>query len=103
VADVPSEDELREAVARLRVGDLLAQTLVSVVSLGFAKLEPGEGRDPEQARIAIESVRVLTPILEGAADDSLLRDLEGARSSLQLAYVRAVEEDRAADEQPGEG
>ncbi len=95
------EDELREAIARLRVGDLLAQTLVSVVSLGFAKLEPGDARDPEQARIAIEAVRALAPVLEGSADEALLRDLEGARSSLQLAYVRAVDEDRAGDEQPG--
>jgi hypothetical protein len=99
VAD--GEDELREAVARLRVGDLLAQTLVSVVSIGFAKLEPGDGRDLEQARVAIEAVRTLMPILEGGADDELLRDLEAARSSLQLAYVRAVEQDRPHDEQPG--
>ena len=38
------------------------------------------------------------PILEGATDDDLLRDLEGARSSLQLAYVRALEQDRPADD-----
>ena len=103
MADPPTEDELREAVARLRVGDLLAQTLVSVVSLGYAKLEPGAGRDPEQARLAIEAIRALAPLLEGSTDEALLRDLEGARSSLQLAYVRAVEEDRPADEQPGDG
>jgi hypothetical protein len=101
VAEPPGEDELREAVARLRVGDLLAQTLVSVVSIGFAKLEPGDTRDLEQARVAIEAVRALMPIIEGGADDELLRDLEAARSSLQLAYVRAVAQDRPEDEQPG--
>jgi hypothetical protein len=95
------EDELREAIARLRVGDLLTQTLVSVVSLGFARLEPGDGRDPEQARIAIEAVRALAPVLEGSADEALLRDLEGARASLQLAYARSVDEDRPADGEPG--
>jgi hypothetical protein len=101
VAEPPGEDELREAVARLRVGDLLAQTLVSVVSLGFAKLEEGDGRDPEQARVAIEAVRALTPLLTGGADEALLRDLEAARAALQLAYVRAVDEDRPEDEPPG--
>ena len=101
MGEPPTDDELREAVARLRVGDLLAQTLVSVVSLGFAKLEAGDGRDPEQARVAIEAIRALTPVLEGAADEGLLRDLEGARASLQLAYVKAVDEDRPGDEQPG--
>ena len=101
MADPPSDDALREAVARLRVGDLLAQTLVSVVSLGYAKLEPGEGRDPDQARLAIEAIRALAPVLEGSADEALLRDLESARASLQLAYVRAVDEDRREDEPAG--
>ena len=97
----PSEEELRDAIARLRVGDLLAQTLVSVASLGFAKLEPGDARDLEQARVAIEALRALAPVLDGAADEALLHDLDGARSSLQLAYARAVEEDRPGDDQPG--
>ena len=101
MAEPPGEDELREAVARLRVGDLLAQTLVSVVSLGYAKLERGDGRDPEQARLAIEAIRALAPLLEGSTDEALLRDLESARASLQLAYVRAVDEDRPEDEPAG--
>jgi hypothetical protein len=101
VAEPPTEDELREAVARLRVGDLLAQTLVSVVSLGYGKLEPGDGRDPEQARLAIEAIRALSPLLEGHTDEALLRDLESARASLQLAYARAVDEDRREDEPAG--
>jgi hypothetical protein len=92
------EEEVREAIARLRVGDLLAQTLVSTTSLAFAKLDP-EARDLDQARIAIEALRAIVPLLDGHADQELLRDLEGARSSLQLAYARAVEEDRSADEQ----
>ena len=101
MADAPGEEELRQAVARLKVGDLLAQTLVSVVSLGYAQLEPGDGRDPEQARLAIEAIRVLAPLLEGATDEALLRDLESARASLQLAYARAVDEDRRKDEPAG--
>ncbi len=100
-AETQEERQLREAVAKLRIGDLLAQTLVSVASLGFAKLEPGDARDLEQARVAIEALRALAPVLDGAADEALLHDLDGARSSLQLAYARAVEEDRPGDDQPG--
>ena len=92
----PSEEELRDAIARLRVGDLLAQTLVSVTSLAFAKLDPAT-RDLDQARLAIESLRAVVPLLEGQADEDILRDLESARSSLQLAYARAVDEERAGD------
>jgi hypothetical protein len=92
----PTEDELRDAIAGLKISDLLAQTLVSVSSLCFAKLEPGS-RDLDQARIAIEALRALGPVLEGTVDADLLRDLEGARASLQLAYAKAVDEDRAED------
>jgi hypothetical protein len=97
----PDERQLREALAKLRIGDLLAQTLVSVASLGFAKLEPGDTRDLAQARVAIEALRALAPVLAGAADEALLRDLEDARANLQLAYARVVEEDRPGDDQPG--
>jgi hypothetical protein len=92
----PTEDELVEALGRLRVGDLLAQTLVSTVSLAYAKLEPGR-RDLEQVRVAIEVLRAVLPILDGATDEALLRDLDSARASLQLAYAKAVDEEGEAD------
>ena len=99
--DVPqpqgiSEDELLDALGRLRVEELLVQTLVTVSSLGFARLEP-ERRDLAQARLAIEALRALLPVLEESGDEALVRDLHGARSSLQLAYARAVAEDGPDD------
>jgi hypothetical protein len=90
----PTQEELLEALERLTVGDLLAQSLVSIVSLAYAKLEPSR-RDLEQVRLAVEALRALVPVLEGAADEALLRDLESARANLQLAYARAVDEERA--------
>ena len=98
---VPTEEELAEALGRLRVGDLLAQTLVSTVSLAYAKLEPGR-RDLEQVRIAIEVLRAVLPLLDGAAEEALLRDLDSARASLQLAYAKAVDEE-ADEERKGDG
>ena len=95
-AETQEERQLREAVAKLQIGDLLAQTLVSVTSLAFAKLDPAT-HDLDQARLAIESLRAVVPLLEGQADEGILRDLESARSSLQLAYARAVDEERAGD------
>jgi hypothetical protein len=92
----PDEQDVLDALARLNVGDWLAQTLVTITSLGFARLEPG-ARDLAQVRLAIEALRALVPVLEGAVDEALLRDLEGARSSLQLAYAKVVAEDRPDD------
>ena len=85
------EEELREALARVTVGDLLAGTATSLTSLGFAKLAP-EGRDLEQARQAIEALRALVPLLRETGDDGLARDLDAATDSLKLAYARAVSE-----------
>ena len=53
-----------------------------------------EARDLDQARLAIESLRALDPVLrEAGVDDAVVRDLEQARTNLQLAYAKAVEED----------
>jgi hypothetical protein len=92
----PSEEEVRaaleEEMRRLRVDDVVLQTVVSLVNLGArrAGLAPGaEGeRDLGQVRMAIEAVRALMPLVEQAApaDAKAIRD---AVSQLQLAYVRA--------------
>jgi hypothetical protein len=92
----PTEEELRAAyeaeLKRVRVDDVIVQTIVSLLNLGGrrAGLAPGtEGeRDLEQVRLAIEGVRALLPLVEGGLgrDASTLRD---ALSQLQLAYARS--------------
>jgi hypothetical protein len=76
-----------ELLRKLKVSDLLLSTLATLAQLGFAKLAE---RDTEQARLAIESLRALTPILEGTAQPEALRDLRQATANLQLAYADAV-------------
>ena len=76
-----------QLLERLTVSDLLLGTLASLVQLGYAKL--GGGR-PDEARLAIEALRALTPALEGAAPDDALRDLRSATANLQLAYAEAL-------------
>jgi hypothetical protein len=94
--EIPSEDELRDALDRVGVADVLLNALGATASLGFRRVS-AEARDLPQARLAIEAIRALEPILrEGGLDDELVRDLEQARVNLQLAYAKAVEE-----EQPG--
>ena len=92
----PSEQELRAAyeaeLKKLRVEDVLVQTVVSLLNLGGRKagLAPGteDERDPEQLRLAIEGARALMPLVEPAlgAEASQVRDV---LSQLQLAYARA--------------
>ena len=89
---LPSEEELREALGRVGVSDILVNALSAVASIGFHRLS-AEARDLEQVRLAIEALRALEPVLrENGVDAALVRDLEGARTTLQLAYAAAAAE-----------
>jgi hypothetical protein len=92
----PTEEELREALDRVGVADILVNALSAAASIGFRRVSP-EARDLEQARMAIESLRALEPVLrEGGVDEALVRDFEQARANLQLAYAKAVAETKSA-------
>jgi hypothetical protein len=84
-----TEAELLEALRQLRVSDLLVQTLSTVSSLAFHRLDE-QHRDLEQARLAIEALRALVPVLAGSVPAELTRDFEQVTANLQLAYAAAV-------------
>jgi hypothetical protein len=89
---LPSEEELRDALDKIGVADILLNALSATASIGFRRVST-EGRDLDQVRLAIESLRALEPVLrEGGVDDAIVRDLEQARVNLQLAYAKAVAE-----------
>ncbi len=95
-AGLPTEEELREALDRVGVADILLNAVSATASLGYRRVS-AEARDLAQARLAIEALRALEPVLkEGGVGDDVVRDLEQARLNLQLAYAKAV-----AEEQPG--
>lgn len=92
-----TEEEIKaiEAeMARLKVDDVLLQTLVTLINLGARKAglgaEPGQEppeRDLEQTKQAIDGARALLPLLEARHADELgpVRD---ALSRLQMAFVQ---------------
>jgi hypothetical protein len=92
-APKPTDEELmqqlEEELKKLKVSDLLVQTLYTVSSLGYRKLSE-EDRDLDQARLAIEALRALVPVLEGAVDEDVVRDFRQVTSNLQLAYADAA-------------
>jgi len=89
----PSDEELlrqlEEELKKLKVSDLLVQTLYTVSSLGYRKLSE-EDRDLEQAHLAIEALRALLPVLEGAVGEDVVRDFKQVTANLQLAYADAT-------------
>jgi hypothetical protein len=90
-----SEEEMRarleEELRRITVSDVLLQTIVSLVNLGGQRLgltpDTEDMRDLEQARLAIEGVRALLPILE-ERDAEQMRPVRDALSQLQMAYAQ---------------
>lgn len=94
--DEVTEQELADVLSRLSVSDVLVQTLSTVSALGFHRLGE-QGRDLEQARLAIESLRALVPVLGGSVPTELTRDLEQVTANLQLAYANAVAQSEPAD------
>jgi len=89
---LPTEEELREALDKVGVSDIILNALSAVASIGFQRLS-AEARDLDQARLAIESLRALEPVLRnGGVDETIVRDLEQARANLQLAYAKVVSE-----------
>lgn len=81
--------QLEEELKKLQVADLLVQTLYTVSSLGYRRLSE-EDRDLDQARLAIEALRALVPVLEGSVGEDVLRDFKQVTSNLQLAYADAA-------------
>lgn len=89
-------EELLDHIRRMKVSDLLLSTISTVAQLGYAKLDPA-GRDLEQAKLAIESLRALVPVLEGSVPEEVLRDFSQVTANLQLAYVKAAGEQTEED------
>jgi len=102
----PTEQELaeqfREELKRIKVVDLLVQTLYTVSSLGYHKLG-AETRDLPEARLAIETLRALLPVVRGEAPAEVVRDFEQVVANMQLAYADAVKQaERPAPEPASE-
>jgi hypothetical protein len=89
----PSEEELieqlQEELAKVKVVDVLVQTVFSVSSLGYRSLGE-EQRDLGQAHLAIEALRALMPVLKGTVPDQVMNDFEQLVANMQLAYAKAA-------------
>src|SRR3954454_12553888 len=84
-------EQLQAELSRLKVSDLLLQTVYTISSLGYHRLS-GENKDLEQARLAIEALKALMPVLEGAIPTEAVRDFNQVLVNMQLAYASAAEE-----------
>lgn len=82
-------EQLIEQIKQLRVADLVVSTVTTLGQIAYAKLEESS-RDLDQARLAIDSIQVLLPKLDGHVPAELSRDLGQMVTNLQLAYAAAA-------------
>jgi hypothetical protein len=104
--------QLAEELKKLRVEDVVIQSLVQISSIGYRRLgltsETKEDRDLGQVRVAIETMRALVPVLQQVVPAELVRDFESSVANLQLAYAKAATEaqparqDASPEAPPGE-
>jgi hypothetical protein len=82
---MPSAEELVAELRKAKVSDLLVHTCSLLASLAFGKLAP-DLRDLDQARLAIDALKALAPLLE----EGPRRDVQQVVANLQLAYADAA-------------
>jgi len=86
-----SVEEAAEQLKAIKVADLLVQAASGLISLGSVRLA-GEQRDLAQARLAIDSLRALEPVLREQLSAELGDELQRAVAGMQLAFAEAVNE-----------
>jgi hypothetical protein len=76
--------QMEEEMARVRVQDLVAQSVVSILNLSARRILKEDERDLEQAQIGIDAVRALADLLEPEAQ----REIKNALSQIQMLYAQ---------------
>ena len=86
--------ELAEELRKLKVEDVLVSVLIQISSIGYRRLglteETKDDRDLPQTKLAIDTMRALTPVLEQVVPADLIRDFNQSIANLQLAYAKAA-------------
>ncbi|HEU4980371.1 MAG TPA: hypothetical protein VFT14_04075 [Solirubrobacterales bacterium] len=105
-AEQPSEEELRaqleEEIKRVRVEDVVLQSVVSILNLSARRIAKDDERDLEQAKVGIDAARALVDLVKPDAQPQLRQ----AISELQLLYAKQAGEGAAEGEkaeQPPKG
>ncbi len=93
--------ELAEELRKLRVEDVVVNTLVHVSSIGYRRLglteDSSDERDLAQTALAIETMQALVPVLKDFLPGELVASFEEQIANLQLAYAKAASEARGGD------
>jgi hypothetical protein len=103
----PTEEEMRaqleEEIRKVRVEDVVLQSVVSILNLSARRIAKDDERDLEQAKIGIDAGRALVDLVKPEAQPQLRQ----AISELQVLYAQHAGEgpadggDEGGDEPSG--
>ena len=96
VDEAELQRRLEEQLRRLRVEDLILESVASILNLSARRIAKEDERDLEQARVGIEAVRALLDLIEPNAR----AQVQEALSQVQVLYAR---EAQGGGEPPGGG
>jgi hypothetical protein len=85
-----NEDEIREALKKLRVEDVLLQTAATLIDLAARRMGLAGDDSPkqlDQAKLAIDAIRALDPLMTEEQRTAIREPL----SQLQMAYAREAQ------------
>jgi hypothetical protein len=98
----PTEEEMRqridEQLRKVRVQDLLLESVVSILNLSARRIAKEDERDLEQARVGIEAVRAVVGLL----DPEPAGQVQSALSEVQMLYAKHAGEGGAPAPAGGE-
>ncbi|MGA9761900.1 MAG: DUF1844 domain-containing protein, partial [Gaiellaceae bacterium] len=86
-----SAEQAAEQLKAIKVADLVVQAASGLISLGSVRLA-GDQRDLAQARLAIDCLRALEPVVREQVSAELADELQRAVAGMQLAFAEAVNE-----------
>ena len=102
-AEAPNDEELRaqleEEIKKVRVEDVVLQSVVSILNLSARRLAKDDERDLDQAKVGIDAARALVDLVKPEAQPQLRQ----AISELQLLYGKHAGEGDAGEPAPEEG
>ena len=97
----PTEEEMRqrieEQLRKVRVQDLLLESVVSVLNLAARRIAKEDEQDLEQGRIGIEAVRAVVDLL----DPEPAAQVRSALSEVQMLYAKYANEGGEPPEKGG--
>lgn len=88
--------QMEEEMRKIRVQDLIAQSVVSILNLAYRRIAKEDERDLEQARAGIDAVRALLDSLEPEAQ----AEIKNALAQVQMIYAQHIGETAAGDAPP---